>query len=184
MFGNDNEPVVLKRDVDTLSVPAGIPNRLPKDSLVYITQAMGGSFTVYFEGNLYQVAGRDADALGKEPARAPELRPGATDGEFEQLVLDQMRTVYDPEIPINIVDLGLVYECRIEKSPETDSRSIHIKMTVTAPGCGMGEVLVEEVREKVRLLPTVASVDVELVFDPPWSMSMMSEEARLEAGLL
>jgi metal-sulfur cluster biosynthetic enzyme len=111
---------------------------------------MGGSFTIYFEGNLYRVAGRDADALGKEPASAPELRPGATDEEFEALVWDQMRTVYDPEIPINIVELGLIYECRI----------------------------------KISLLPTVTAVNVELVFDPPWNQSMMSEAARLEAGLL
>jgi probable FeS assembly SUF system protein SufT len=183
MFGQDNEPVTLKRDLDATTVPAGIPERLPKGSLVYITQAMGGSFTIYFEGNLYRVAGRDADALGKEPVTPPPLRPGATDEEFEQLAWDQMRTVYDPEIPINIVELGLVYECRIEKN-EAGQRSVDIKMTVTAPGCGMGEILLEDVKDKIGLLPTVAAVNVELVFDPPWNQSMMSEAARLEAGLL
>ncbi len=183
MFGPDNEPVTLKRDLDATTVPAGIPERLAKGSLVYITQAMGGSFTIYFEGNLYRVAGRDADALGKEPAAAPALRPGATDDEFEQLAWDQMRTVYDPEIPINIVELGLVYECRITKD-EAGRRIVDIKMTVTAPGCGMGEILLEDVKDKIGLLPTVAAVNVELVFDPPWNQSMMSEAARLEAGLL
>jgi probable FeS assembly SUF system protein SufT len=183
MFGQDNEPVTLKRDLDATTVPAGIPERLPKGSLVYITQAMGGSFTIYFEGNLYRVAGRDADALGKEPVAPPPLKPGATDEEFEQLAWDQMRTVYDPEIPINIVELGLVYECRIEKN-KAGQRSVDIKMTVTAPGCGMGEILLEDVKDKIGLLPTVAAVNVELVFDPPWNQSMMSEAARLEAGLL
>lgn len=184
MFGTQNEPVTLKRDLDATTVPAGIPDRLPRDSLVFITQAMGGSFTIYFEGNLYRVAGRDADALGKEPVPMPELRPGATDEEFRDLVWDQMRTVYDPEIPINIVELGLVYECDIHKDEATGLRTVGVKMTVTAPGCGMGEILLEDVREKIRLLPTVEAINVELVFDPPWNQGMMSEAARLEAGLL
>jgi probable FeS assembly SUF system protein SufT len=145
---------------------------------------MGGSFTIYFEGNLYRVAGRDADALGREPVAPPELGPGATDQDFETLVWDQMRTVYDPEIPINIVELGLIYECRIEKRASDGLRTVGIKMTVTAPGCGMGEILLEDVKDKVSILPTVAEVNVELVFDPPWNQSMMSEAARLEAGLL
>jgi probable FeS assembly SUF system protein SufT len=114
----------------------------------------------------------------------PELRPGSTDADFEHLVWDQMRTVYDPEIPINIVDLGLIYECRIDKRPGADARTVDIKMTVTAPGCGMGEILLDDVRERIRILPTVENVNVELVFDPPWNQSMMSEAARLEAGLL
>lgn len=184
MFRIDQQPVALTRDLETLTVPAGIPQVLPKGSIVQITQAMGGSFTIYFEGNLYRVAGRDADALGQEAVELPELPPGATDANVEDLIWDQMRTVYDPEIPINIVDLGLVYECRIEKVPGTDLRSVYIQMTVTAPGCGMGQVLVEDVREKVRLIPTIQNVEVDLVFDPPWSQSMMSEAALLQAGLL
>lgn len=184
MFGQENEPVTLKRDLEATAVPAGIAEVLPKDSLVHITQAMGGSFTIYFEGNLYRVAGRDADALGRAPVSAPELRPGATDEEFKQLAWDQMRTVYDPEIPINIVELGLVYECQISKGADGNARTIDVKMTVTAPGCGMGEILLEDVREKLKILPTVETVNVELVFDPPWNQGMMSEAARLEAGLL
>jgi probable FeS assembly SUF system protein SufT len=183
MFGSQNEPVVLRRDVAATVVPAGHAETLPAESLVYITQSMGGSFTVYFEGNLYRVAGRDADALGQEPTAAPALPENATDAEFEQLVWEQLRTVYDPEIPINIVELGLVYQCVISKAA-AGTRSIDIKMTVTAPGCGMGEILVDDVREKLKLLPTVSSVTVELVFDPPWSQDMMSDAARLEAGLL
>jgi probable FeS assembly SUF system protein SufT len=183
MFGPQNEPVVLKRDLVANTVPAGITETLPRDSLVYITQAMGGSFTIYFEGNLYRVAGRDADALGKEPVAPPSLPANATDEEFARLVWDQLRTIYDPEIPINIVELGLVYECAIGKADD-GSRTISVKMTVTAPGCGMGEILVEDAKDKLQMLPTVGHVDVELVFDPPWGQHMMSEAARLEAGLL
>jgi probable FeS assembly SUF system protein SufT len=183
MFGSQNEPIVLRRDVTATVVPAGQSETLPAESLVYITQSMGGSFTVYFEGNLYRVAGRDADALGQEPLVMPTLPENATDAEFEALVREQLRTVYDPEIPINIVELGLVYACTISKAP-TGERTIDVKMTVTAPGCGMGEILLEDVREKLKLLPTVAGVSVELVFDPPWTQDMMTEAARLEAGLL
>ena len=183
MFGQDSEPVTLKRDVEVIVVPAGFAVNLEKGSLVYITQAMGGSFTIYFEGNLYRVAGRDADALGKEPIKPPELPPNASAEDFNTLVWDQLRTIYDPEIPINIVELGLIYDCRIS-SPESSDRYVYIEMTLTAPGCGMGEILVEDVKEKVGIIPTVDKVDVELVFDPPWNQGMMSEAARLEAGLM
>lgn len=179
----DNEPVIVRRDVEGLMVPSGIPVTLHTDSLVYITQAMGGSFTVYFEGNLVRVPGKDADALGKEPATAPTLPDDATDEQLEALVWEQLKTIYDPEIPINIVELGLVYECAIRRL-ESGQRAVSLRMTVTAPGCGMGEILVEEARQKIGIIPTVADVDVQLVFDPPWSQEMMSEAARLEAGLM
>jgi probable FeS assembly SUF system protein SufT len=183
MNSADNEPVVVKRDVEGLMVPSGIPMMLPKDSLVYITQAMGGSFTVYFEGNLVRVPGVDADALGKEPVTPPALPDDATDEQFEALAWEQLKTIYDPEIPINIVELGLVYECAIRRLP-SGQRAVSLRMTVTAPGCGMGEILVEEARQKLGIIPTVGEVDVQLVFDPPWSQEMMSEAARLEAGLM
>ncbi|MEO7387168.1 MAG: putative Fe-S cluster assembly protein SufT [Gammaproteobacteria bacterium] len=179
----DNEPVVIKRDVEGLMVPSGIPVTIPRDALVYITQAMGGSFTVYFDGNLVRVPGIDADALGKEAVTPPTLPENATDQQFEALVWEQLKTIYDPEIPINIVELGLVYECAINRVPSGE-RSVRLQMTVTAPGCGMGEILVEEARQKISIIPTVTAVDVELVFDPPWSQDMMSEAARLEAGLM
>lgn len=184
MFGQMNEPVTLKRDLEALTVPLGTPERLERGSLVYITQAMGGSFTIYFEGNLYRVPGKDADALGREVAPQPILKPGATDEEFREIVWEQMRGVYDPEIPVNIVDLGLVYACDITREQDSGLRTVDVKMTVTAPGCGMGEILVEDVRDRIRQLPTVASVNVELVYDPPWNQTMMSEAARLETGLL
>ena len=183
MFGQDSEPVVLHRDVKAIVVPAGSEVDLKKDSLVYLTQSMGGSFTIYFEGNLFRIPGEDADALGKEPVEPPELPPDATDEQFETLVWDQMRTCYDPEIPINIVDLGLIYDCT-STTNEDGQRSVGVKMTLTAPGCGMGEILLEDIREKVAIIPTVVAVDVEMVFDPPWNQDMMSEAAKLEVGLL
>ncbi|GFE84432.1 putative Fe-S cluster assembly protein SufT [Steroidobacter agaridevorans] len=183
MHSHDNEPVTLQRDVEAIMVPAGIPVTLREGKTGFITQALGGSFTVYVEGNLFRIAGKDADALGKEPSLAPELPPNATDEDVKQLVWDQMRTCYDPEIPINIVELGLVYTCDITHTPE-GGRVADIKMTLTAPGCGMGEVLVQDVKDKVELVPTVTRADVELVFDPPWNQSMMSEAARLQTGMM
>lgn len=183
MFSQDSEPVVLKRDVKAIVVPAGMEIELGKGALVYITQAMGGSFTIYHEGNLFRISGTDADALGKEPVEPPALPEDASDEDFERLVWEQMRAVYDPEIPVNIVDLGLIYGCDIERT-DTGERKVKVYMTLTAPGCGMGEILVEDVRDKVSLIPTVAQTEVELVFDPPWDREMMSEAARLELGVV
>lgn len=182
MYFAQNEPVTLERDCDAVLIPAGEKVTLPAGTSGFITQALGGSFTLYIEGNLFRIAGIDADAVGQEPIRAPEVPENATDADFEELIWDQMRTCFDPEIPINIVDLGLIYECDIEKSSD-GQRRIGIKMTLTAPGCGMGDILMADVREKVEIVPTVERADVELVFDPPWNQSMMSEEARLEAGM-
>jgi probable FeS assembly SUF system protein SufT len=183
MFSQDSEPVVLKRDVKTTVVPAGIEIELNKGALVYITQAMGGSFTIYHEGNLFRIAGADADALGKEVVAPPELPEDASDEEFESLVWEQLRSCYDPEIPVNIVDLGLIYGCETSQN-DAGEREVKVIMTLTAPGCGMGEILVEDVREKVSAIPTVAKTEVELVFDPPWNREMLSEAARLELGVI
>jgi probable FeS assembly SUF system protein SufT len=183
MHRHEHEPVTLTRDVEAIMVPAGIPVTLRADKTGFITQALGGSFTVYVEGNLFRVAGKDADALGKESLIGPELPPNATDDDVRQLVWDQMRSCYDPEIPINIVELGLVYTCEIRRE-DGGGRIADIKMTLTAPGCGMGEVLVEDVKDKVEMVPTIRRADVELVFDPPWNQSMMSEAARLQTGMM
>jgi probable FeS assembly SUF system protein SufT len=182
MFSSQNEPVTLERECDAVLIPMGEKVTLPEGTSGFITQALGGSFTIYIEGNLFRVAGIDADAVGKEPIRPPAVPDNASDEDIESVVWDQMRTCFDPEIPINIVDLGLVYRCDIEKTA-SGGRHVHIAMTLTAPGCGMGPVLTEDVREKVEIIPTVEQADVELVFDPPWSQSMMSDEARLQAGL-
>lgn len=175
--------MVLARDCDAVIIPLGERVCLKEGSIGYITQALGGSFTVYVDGNLFRIAGHDADALGKEPVPPPEVPDNATDEDIEEAVWDQMRTCFDPEIPINIVDLGLIYECDIENTDD-DGRRVVVRMTLTAPGCGMGDILVEDVRSKVELIPTVTETDIELVFDPPWNAAMMTEEARLQTGMM
>lgn len=177
-----NEPVVFYRDVRAVMVPAGSEITLKAGQAGYITQALGGSFTVYVDGNLFRIAGEDADALGKEIIKPIELPPNATDDDVLEAVWTQLRTCYDPEIPINIVDLGLVYECEVK--PEGDGkRIVEVKMTLTAPGCGMGDILVDDARDKIERIPTIKEARVELVFDPPWNQSMMSEAARLQTGM-
>ena len=179
----DNEPFVVGRDVRAVVVPAGQEVTLKVGQAGYITQALGGSFTVYVEGNLFRIAGNDADALGKEPPPPIELASDASDADVEELVWQQLRTVFDPEIPINVVELGLVYDVSIEQV-EPEKRKVYVKMTLTAPGCGMGDILVDDVRTKLELIPTVEEADVDLVFDPPWNHSMMSDIAKLETGML
>jgi len=183
VYRHEQEPVTFARDVEAVMVPAGVPVTLREGKTGFITQALGGSFTVYVEGNLFRVPGKDADALGKEVVLAPELPPDATDDDVKELVWEQMRQCYDPEIPINIVELGLVYSCEITREAD-DQRVATIKMTLTAPGCGMGEVLVQDVKDKVEVVPTIKHADVELVFDPPWNQTMMSEAARLQTGMM
>jgi probable FeS assembly SUF system protein SufT len=183
MYYPQSETVVLSRECAAVIIPAGDAVTLPEGTSGYLTQSLGGSFTVYIEGNLFRIAGVDADAIGKEPIKPPDVPPDATEEELETVIWQQMRMCYDPEIPINIVDLGLIYRCEIECN-DAGQRIVTVDMTLTAPGCGMGEILMEDVREKIEIVPTIERAEVELVFDPPWNQSMMSEEARLEAGLL
>lgn len=182
-YSRTSEPVKFERDCAAVLVPQGDKVTLPAGSVGYITQALGGSFTVFVEGNLFRIAGDDADALGKDPPEALQLENEADDDAVEVLVWKQLRTCFDPEIPINVVELGLVYDCDIERM-EDGSRKVNIKMTLTAPACGMGDILVDDVRTKVERVPTVSEADVDLVFDPPWNQSMMSDAARLETGML
>jgi probable FeS assembly SUF system protein SufT len=185
MYSRSSEPVRLERDCAAVLVPQGEHVNLPAGSIGYITQALGGSYTVFIEGNLFRIAGTDADALGKEPPEPLELPDDAGDDAVEQLVWKQLRTCFDPEIPINVVDLGLIYEATVKPHAEkTGHRLVEVRMTLTAPACGMGDILVDDVRSKLEMIPTVAEADVELVFDPPWNRHMMSEAARLETGML
>jgi probable FeS assembly SUF system protein SufT len=183
MYSRSSEPVQFERDCAAVLVPQGDSVTLPAGSYGYITQALGGSYTVFVEGNLFRIAGQDGDAIGKEPAESLSLPENASDEEVEQLIWKQLRTCFDPEIPFNIVDLGLVYEANLSQRDD-GQRQVDVKMTLTAPGCGMGEILVDDVRNKLELIPTIAEADVELVFDPPWGRHMMSEAARLETGML
>lgn len=181
-YSRTSEPVKFERDCPAVLVPQGEAVTLPAGSVGYITQSLGGSFTVFVEGNLFRIAGADADAIGKTPPEDLHLDEGAGDEAVEKLVWEQLRTCFDPEIPINVVELGLVYSCDLEPAA-AGQRKVNIKMTLTAPGCGMGDILVEDVRTKIERVPTVVEADVELVFDPPWNQSMMSEAARLETGM-
>ncbi len=183
MFSQTSQPCQFERDCDVVMIPSGDAVVIPVGTVGYITQALGGSFTVFVDGNLFRVAGIDADAIGREPVQPPSLPENATDGDVEKLVWEQIRTCYDPEIPVNIVELGLIYSCEIENGEEGDRR-VRVTMTLTAPGCGMGDILVEDVRSKISLVPTIDRVDVELTFDPPWNHQMMSDVARLETGMM
>jgi probable FeS assembly SUF system protein SufT len=182
-FSLSSEPFTLVRDCSAVMVPQGDVVTLPAGQIGYITQALGGSFTVYVEGNLFRIAGDDADALGKERPAPIEVPANATNEDVEKLAWDQLRTVFDPEIPVNVVELGLVYDLSLEQT-ESGERKVYVKLTLTAPGCGMGDILVDDARTKLEMIPTVAEADVDLVFDPPWSHSMMSDAAKLETGML
>ena len=182
MFSHTSQPCTFERDCDVVMIPSGDEVSIPAGTVGYITQALGGSFTVFVDGNLFRIAGIDADAIGKQPVMPPTLPENATEDDVERLLWDQMKTVYDPEIPVNIVDLGLVYECEMSSTKESGHK-VSVVMTLTAPGCGMGDILVDDVRSKLLLVPTIEDVEVELTFDPPWNHSMMSEVARLETGM-
>lgn len=191
---NTPQTVPLSREVDAAIVPTGTRVRLQAGETARITQALGGSYTVVVNGNLFRIAGHDADALGLTPdpgAPAPtDPAPPAATGasiltreEVERRAWEALKTCYDPEIPVNIVDLGLIYECRVEPIDSTGTFRIAVRMTLTAPGCGMGPVLQQDVQTKLLALETVDEVQVDLVWEPMWNQGMMSEAARLELGL-
>ena len=182
MFSHTSQPCTFERDCEVVMIPSGDFVTIPVGTVAYITQALGGSFTVFVDGNLFRIAGIDADAIGKEPVLPPSLPENATEEDVESLLWDQMKTVYDPEIPVNIVDLGLVYSCDIDLNQD-GARTVDVQMTLTAPGCGMGDILVDDVRSKLAMVPSVKNVNVELTFDPPWNHSMMSDVAKLETGM-
>lgn len=176
-----DEPVLLQRDCAARAVPSGQATQLAAGTIAYLTQALGGSFTVFVQGRLYRIDGFDADALGREPPPPLSLPADAAEADVEALAWTQLHACYDPEIPVDIVELGLVYA--LDVTPCGDGRRIAVRMTVTAPGCGMGEVIAGDVRERLARIPSVREVEVRVVFDPPWDRSRMSEAARLATGL-
>lgn len=179
-MAKEREIIILNRDIFAMLVPSGARVMLHEGTEVTITQALGNSFTVSVYGNLARIDGKDAEALGKKVYNPlNDLPEGAS---IEDQVWAQLHTVYDPEIPVNVVDLGLIYSCKIEG--EAGNYLVNIEMTLTAPGCGMGPVIVEDVKEKALSVPGVSEVEVELVFDPPWDQGMMSDVAKLELGIL
>ncbi|MFC1542312.1 putative Fe-S cluster assembly protein SufT [Pseudomonadota bacterium] len=178
------EMITVNRDVEAVLIPLGTPVMIPEGAQVRMTQELGGSFTVAVNGNLARVEGRDADALGlseAEPAREADIKPAEGPVSEEEL-WNVLKTCYDPEIPVNIVDLGLVYDCHVVDTDEGKNH-VEVLMTLTAPGCGMGPFIVDDVRQKVLSIANVSDVNVELVFDPPWDRAMMSDEAKLQLGM-
>src|SRR5713101_356306 len=175
-----SEPITLSRACDVIEIPSGISGSLPEGAVVRVTQFLGSGYTVMNDhGYMYRVDVKDADALGLSNA-APTQAPGAAQGPFsEKMVWDQLKTVFDPEIPVNIVDLGLIYSCEITKL-EQGGYKIDTKMSMTAPGCGMANVLKSEVENKLSHLPDVKEFRVEVVFDPPWHAGRMSAAAKLQ----
>ena len=179
-MNEEKKIVVLNRDIMALMVPSGTPIRVPLGTEVTIVQSLGDTFTVNIFGNLVRIEAKDADALQKSVKSLLGNLPG--NATMKDKVWAQLHTVFDPEIPVNIVDLGLVYVCNIEKSVENIYRVL-IEMTLTAPGCGMGPVLVEDVKRKILTIPGVSNIEVELVFDPSWDRSMISDTAKLQLGI-
>ena len=177
------ERVEVSREVEAIQIPAGSKTNIEKGTEVYITQSLGGTFTVQAPayGGLFRIAGKDADALGKKPEDAAPARTGAT-GDLEAMVWEQLKTCFDPEIPVNIVDLGLVYGMEI-KDQGDGSHKVEVKMTLTAQGCGMGASIAFDARQKLMGLPGVSEAEVDLVWDPPWNPQMISPEGRERLGL-
>ena len=179
------EPVKLKRDCEATQIPSGNKFMLRSGAEVKIAQSLGGSYTVITEdGYMVRIAGEDADALGIHPVSAgPKAeQPSSSEKTVEEQVWAQLRTCYDPEIPVNIVDLGLIYLCQVTPLAE-GGQKVEIKMTLTAPGCGMGDVLRADVQGKLLRIPSVKVADVQLVWEPHWDTSRMSEAAKLQLGI-
>ena len=182
---NSNEAKILTRDVEASVIPAGTKVTLQKGETAHITQSLGGSYTVIVNGNMFRIDGKDADALGLEIKSAPATAVSGpvTQEQLEKQVWESLKTCYDPEIPVNIVDLGLIYDCHLTSVGENSFKA-DVKMTLTAPGCGMGPALAQDVQNKLLSLEPIDEANVELVWDPPWNQGMMTEAAKLQLGLM
>ena len=182
---NMREEVVVSRTAEAVMIPSGERVLVPQGARATITQSLGGTYTLITDrGLMVRISGKEVEAIGKTPAEVPQVAENedVTIDKIESLVWEQLKTCYDPEIPVNIVDLGLVYLCEVK--PAEDGADVKIKMTLTAPGCGMGPVLAGDVRHKVESLPGVKHAEVEVVFDPVWDRSMMSDAAKLQLGMM
>lgn len=179
-----NRERLLSRDVVATQIPSGDKTSLASGTRIFIHQVLGGSYTVQTDTGLFRIDGRDADSLGEtvveETVKAGTLEGGAPDPEA---IWDQLKRVYDPEIPVNIVDLGLVYSMDVEKEADSTFK-VSVAMTLTAPGCGMGPAIAEDAKSKVLQVPGVSLADVRIVWDPPWNQSMISEEGKMKLGLI
>ena len=177
------EETIVTRDVQATAIPYGDKVPLPAGTPVIITQALGGAYTVYtMQGYMVRIDGQDADAIGKEIQAAPTAEEAANKT-VDEMVWEQLRTCYDPEIPVNIVELGLVHSAEVSPLPE-GGHKVAVRFTLTAPGCGMGDVLRQDIERKALSVPGIKEADVQVQLDPPWDMSKMSDAARLQLGLM
>lgn len=181
---NQNEPLTLTRDVNAIVIPAGVQVTLRKGDVVTIMQSLGGTYTVSSEkGIMARISAIDADALGQEVEVIHAYETGTDPDSIREACWEFMRTVYDPEIPVNVVDLGLIYDCQVRAL--TDGLNhVDVTMTLTAPGCGMGPVIQADIESGIKRMDSVETINVEVVLDPPWRQDMMSEAAQLQLGLL
>ncbi|HVR43808.1 MAG TPA: putative Fe-S cluster assembly protein SufT [Thermoanaerobaculia bacterium] len=179
------EQITVSRDIEAIAIPSGERVRVPEGAKATITQALGGSYTLMTDrGLMVRVSGQAASAIGKPVIEQVRVEGEVSKDDLEKLVWEQLRTCFDPEIPVNIVDLGLVYLCEVRPAEGREGEyDVHVKMTLTAPACGMGPVLATDIEHKIRALPRVHEVRVEVVFDPVWDRSMMSEAAKLQLGM-
>jgi probable FeS assembly SUF system protein SufT len=183
---NMREEVVVSRNAEAVMIPSGERVLVPQGARATITQSLGGTYTLITDrGLMVRISGKEVEAIGKTPVDAPQVAENEelTPDKLEQFVWDALKTCYDPEIPVNIVDLGLVYLCELQPA-EGGGVDVKIKMTLTAPGCGMGPVLAGDVKSKVEAIPGVRRADVDVVFDPVWDRSMMSDAAKLQLGMM
>ena len=178
-----SEAITLNREVKAIQIPSGMPTVIEAGTQVRVMQQLGGNYTVSSDIGLFRIYGKDGDALGFTPEPVSQMAVSKDGKVDEELIWDQLRTCYDPEIPVNIVDLGLVYDCHIVPMSDGGNR-VEVKMTLTAPGCSMGEVIKMDAENKIMGVPGVTEAQVELVWDPPWNQSMISESAKLELGLM
>jgi probable FeS assembly SUF system protein SufT len=184
---HENTEFTLSHDVEAIQIPSGQKFTIPAGTPGVITQTLGGSYTVATNYGLSRVAEKDLDALGlKKPEAQKAEKPaaGASNGEVsEEAVWAQLRQCFDPEIPVNIVDLGLVYDCRLSKKDDGGTK-VEVKMTLTAPGCGMGPAIAHDAQSKILSIEGIDEADVQLVWDPPWNQSMISEAGRMKLGMI
>jgi probable FeS assembly SUF system protein SufT len=178
---NSPGDIILSRDCDAIQIPSGHPLVLPAGMSVVVTQSLGGTFTVATPGGLARIEHKDADALGIDPQAAAEKIK--VEGSTEQAIWDQLKLVFDPEIPVNVVDLGLIYDCAVSKK-EGGKTAVNVKMTLTAPGCGMGPTIAADAKAKILSLEGVDEAEVDLVWDPAWNQAMISEAGKMKLGIL
>jgi len=181
------EPIKLTRDCEASLIPAGTNVTLLEGEEAQITQALGGAYTVVVNGNMFRIEGKDADAIGMEPVEEVKndgITAPTSPEDLEKEVWKQMRTCFDPEIPVNVVDLGLIYDCQVTSLEGETKYKVDVKMTLTAPGCGMGPVIQQDVQNKVISIENVEEANVELVWEPQWNQGMMTEAAKLQLGMM